>query len=254
MYNRCLSSNFVTYLFDGGALSLVMFALARHTAISRPLVAAVSLAPLLMMYPFAWQESSCRLSLAQHADSPLGADIRTVLRSKFPDNDITAPIDARDRGRAERDKQRGTGLPLIWDLTLAGTAASPLQRQSELEPSLEAPGEADMMVASEPPSSRSRPAQQQPPSTASDSVASNPFTDESSNRHSSAAEAAEEERRRRRDERERVRKQHEDERRQKAVQRGSEEGRMVSTPSAAGGNTKRRFVRRNEFGDEVYDD
>ena len=310
---RCYTSTFVSSVTNASVFSLISYSFIRQLIPNRRIAAAASVLPVCILTAISWDPgTSCYLGVARQLDSPLGADVRTVLRGKFPGNGITTAIDAKERDRAEKDQRSGTGLPLLWELPGAGSSSAAGRRGSEQQ-SLESQSEADVMVITEdemseagerfgsmlptsqrtlqrsvasalpqppllsssstpslsfpplaatshtsapPPPPRSR----QPPSAAAQIDSDdNPFAVlDPSSRATSAAKVAEEERRRRRDERERVRQQHDDEKRQRMVQRGREEGRMTGAATAVGGGgcgeVKRRFVRRNEFGDEVYED
>ena len=302
-------------LVEANVLSLVGCWSLRHRIRKHRIIAPVTIAAA-----FVWSfglrtlDSSCYLRVVRQLDSPLGADVRTVLRTNYPGNSITAAIDEKDRDRPEKDKRSGTGLPLLWELPytvdILRMPRMSVQRQQQLEQqSLERKSEADVMVMTEDeasaarggvtplqlstsdpaastmtpaaPSLRSPPSSTSAPSSAPSSASAShpssglpppprprpqpsaahgdsqdsPFADPSS-RQPTAAEAADNERQRRRDEREKVRKQHEDDRRERMAQRSREDIRMTGSAAAVTGasDAKRRFVRRNEFGDEVYED
>ena len=308
LLHRCYTSTLVSSLTNASVFSLISYSVLRQLVPNRRLALALSIVPVCLVTSAVWDPSSnCYVRVARQIDSPLGADVRTVLRSKYPGNGLTAAIDSQDRERAEKDRLSGTGLPLLWDLPLRKSSLTVLRKEDEQEQhSLEQQGEPDVMVMTEeenseargtftPQQSFSKPAvaststsspttplssSSSNPSSASSSAsvtrpsapsssprapaqptshdedADNPFADDDpSIRPSSAADAVSDERRRRREERERVRKQHEDERRQRMAQRSREDGRMSGAAAAVGvSDAKRRFVRRNEFGDEVYAD
>ena len=296
--HRCYSSNLVASISNASVFALIGYSFLRNLIPNRRLAAAAAIIPSCLVTAALLDPSwSCYLKLARQLDSPLGADVRTVLRSNFPGNNLTGSIDAKDKERAEKDRQSGTGLPLLYSLP-ASSSAKRGDSQQEQQP-LEQQSEADVMVMTEdepngmsgkfaplrptrqptsadatssssrpPPSSSSSPLHSSSSAPASRTTAQSsqsrsrpsditevsPFADNSP--QPSAAEAAEEERRRRRDNREKERKQHDDERRQRMAQRSREDGRMSGAATGVGSlsDPKRRFVRRNEFGDEVYGD
>ena len=307
---RCLMDS----LADASALSVIWYWFMRRKISNKRVAVLLSVGPVWAMWAAGrYLNPTCDLQLARQLDSPLGADVRTVLRGKFAGNALTAAIDEKDRDRPEKDEQSGTGLPLLWDLPFRTDNMLPKtssHRQQQLEQqSLERESEADVMVMTEDeasasrggvtplqlstsdpaastmtpaaPSLRSPPSSTSAPSSAPSSASAShpssglpppprprpqpsaahgdsqdsPFADPSS-RQPTAAEAADNERQRRRDEREKVRKQHEDDRRERMAQRSREDIRMTGSAAAVTGasDAKRRFVRRNEFGDEVYED
>ena len=297
-YNRCRLSTWVAGVVDGSIFSLITWSILSRVQVprSRPIRAALTAIPTALAAVIYARPNTCRLQLVQRTDSPLAADVRTVLRSRYPNNDVTGALDAKVKEQPEKDRQGGTGMPLLWDLKvtdLEGPGGGSVRRGEEELGALKEQSTTDVMVVTEDepnasyatrvndtqsrlpsaassiaiPSlssaqsstSASRPSappqlpRSRPPLSTTARDSDNPFTDDSPRSRHTPAEAAEEERRRRRDEREKVRKQHEDERRQRMEQRSRDEGRLQSG-GGGGVEGKRRFVKRNEFGDEVFDD
>ena len=146
--HRCLSSRLVSSLTNASVVCLISYSVLRNIVPNKRLSALLAVAPVCALTATAWYfDPSCYIRVARQLDSPLAADVRTVLRGKFAGNALTAAIDANERDRPEKDKRSGTGLPLLWDLPTSSGRGS-LKQQLEQQ-SLERESEADVMVMTE---------------------------------------------------------------------------------------------------------
>ena len=209
--SHCWRPKALAASLTGGLCSLLTFVWGRrHSHFPKPFIAVASLLPIGIMMTLAYDDTACHTALMLEPDSQLGADIRSVLRVKYPNNPITAAFDRQRSGRAEEDRLHGTGQPLLWDLSLADseslvriTAARKSPQSVERGVAEGGPNESDSGsragISSQRPGGASQPATLSAPSLLT---------------APSAAVAGE----------------------------------------AAGGDVKRRFVKRNEFGDELNED
>lgn len=287
-YNRCRASTWVAGVVDGTVFSFIAWSILGRVQVprTRAVRAAISILPTALAAVIYARPNVCRLQLAQRLDSPLAADVRTVLRQRYPGNELTGAIDAENKDQPEKDRESGTGLPLLWDLKVADVqSAGSVRRSGEELGAAREQDSADVMMtedepnasfaartAAQPPrqaTQSSASARQSPSTTPSPSSASQPSASSPLPRSRTLSTTAredspfsddephirlspEEQRHMRREEQEQVRKQRDDERRQRMEQRVRTDGAIQTDSSSVGG--KRRFVKRNEFGDEVFDD